>query len=424
MLNRVSRLRTAGVLGLAPGLFDAGFASLAGLTGSLYAARFFELGQLGLFSVFFVAFQLLQLLPARLITVPAQVVALDLPIPERTAILSKSLPVGLVVGLLAAPLVLVVPLLAPDGARADYVAFAATTALMVLISPLQDHCRFMLHMSGQSQKAAAVSASQFVVALVALLSMHVLDIPARWLPFLSLGIANTVSTSFAVMLARPSATVAIWPGVSSLLASGRLLLPAAVLPLAGLFGTAVLVARLASTDALGSAEAARVVASPVLVAGVGLGQVLWPRIMSGARTHDSEELIRAARTFALAVLLLSGLYVAVVGWPHRLNVMEALIPLAYTVTGLVAFRTLASVSSVLANIPGSALLGLENNRRLLIAAGCAVTVQLIIAAVTASALGAHAVPAAELAGSIVSALVMLPAVPGFAPLWQRRSRAA
>lgn len=420
LTKSMHRLRETGALSLAPGLVDAGFGSLAGLASALYAARFFEVSQLGLFSVYFVTFQLLNLLPAALLLVPAQVSALDIPVPRRTQMLARSLPVGFLGGLAAIPLVWIVAVLAPGGDRADYVAFGATTCAMVVLSPLQDHVRFMLHMSERSSAAAAVSTLQFVVAAVSIVTMHFLDVPARWIPFLGLSLANAASLGLAIVLAQASrASDTNWPGVRGLLRSGRLLLPAQVLPFLGMLGTAVLVARLASTEALGSAEAARVVASPVLVAGTGLGQVLWPRIMSAARTSDVDELFRASRLLAVAVLVISAGYLAAVGWPHPLNVMEMLVPLAFSVTGLVALRTLASVGNVLTNIPGSALLAIEDNRTLLKAATAALVVQLFVAAALASATGAYALPAAQIGGSIATVLVMLPAVPGIRQVLRR-----
>jgi O-antigen/teichoic acid export membrane protein len=414
-----SRVRDSGILGLAPGLVDAGFGSLAGLTGSLYAARFFEIDQLGLFSVFFVMFQLLQLLPLRLLLVPAQVAALDLPVSQRSAMLSRSLPVGLIGGVVAIPFVWAVVVLAPGGARADYIAFGLTTSTMILLSPLQDHLRFMLHMSERSSAAAAVSAVQFVIAMTGLVGMHFLDVPPRWIPFLSLSIANAGSLVFGVAVARPRLDVEHWPGLRALIRSGRLLLPADLLTFAGLLGTSVLVARLASTDALGSAEAARVVASPILVAGTGLGQVLWPRIMSAARTSQDHELLRSARLLTALIVVITGGYVGLTGWSYPLNVMEIVVPAAYTVAGLAAFRTVVAAVSVLGNIPTSALLATEGNVTLLVAATCSFVTQLLTAAALAPAIGGHAVPAAQATGVVVAVAVMLRSVPALRPRLRR-----
>lgn len=414
MLTRATaQLRRFGLLSLAPGLVDAGFGSLAGLSGSLYAARFFDLGQLGLFSLFFLAFQLLGMLPSRLLLVPAQVAALDLPIRDRASILERSVPLGFVAGLATMPLVAIVVLIGPGGDRSDYIAFGVTTAIMVLLSPLQDHCRFMLHMSERSVAAAMVSAVQFVVAVGALLAMHLLDIPERWIPFLALSMANAASLAFALAVARPRlAPDAPWPGSRALFASGKLVLPATTLPTVGMLGAAALVGHLASADALGSAEAARVVASPVLVVGTGLGQIIWPRIMAASRQNDHLELASAARLQIVVVVVFVAGYIALFGWPHPWNVMEWVVPLAFSVSGLVAFRVIAMAGTVLGNLPMSALLAQGDNRGLLVAAALTVAAQLTTALALATTIEAHAVPAAQLVGTLTGALLLTPRVPG------------
>ena len=412
MPSLLSRGRSS-ALSLAPGLVDTGFASLAGLGASLYAARVFDLAQLGLFSLYAVMFQLLGGVPARLILVPAQVAALDLPHERRTNMLARSLPPAVIAGLAAAPLVAVVMLLAPDAATADYVAFGVTTATMVMLSPLQDHVRFLFHMAGRSRSAALMSAVQFTVAATVIAALHFSELPVRWVPLLGLSIANACSLGFGVALARPARTDGEhWPGLRRLLRSGRVLLPAQVLPLAGTLGAGALVVRLASADALGAAEAARIVAAPVLVAGMGLAQVLSPRIMGAARAGRMTELASTARQFTAALLVVTAGYLLAFGWPHPLNLTEAVVPLAFTVTGLVAFRTLVSAAMVIGNMPGSALLGMEDNRGLLIAAVVTVAAQLLVAGALAATIEAHALPAAQLAGIVAGAAVMVPRIRG------------
>jgi hypothetical protein len=409
MLQDASRrLQQSGLFGLAPGFLDAGLASLAGLVGSLYAARVFAIDQLGLFSLFFIMFQILGLVPARLVLVPAQVVALDLPTPERPAILARSMPLGVLAGLASLPLVWVVVLISPGGDRADYLAFGLTSATMVLLSPLQDHVRFMLHMARRSAAAASVSALQLLLAASALLGLHLAGVPPRWLPFGSLSLANAGSLTFALLLAHPPhLTADRWPGTRAILRAGGLLVPAQLLPLVGTLGAAGLVARLASTEALGAAEAARVIAAPIFVAGLGLVQVLGPQIMDAARRGQTRDLLVASRTFAAVHLVLTGAYLAVVGWSYGFNPAELAIPAAYTVAGLVAFRIVASAATIVAGIPGTALLGVEDNRGLLLASTVAIVVQLAMAILFAAALEAMAVPAAELAGAIALGLVTL-----------------
>jgi hypothetical protein len=407
---------------LAPGFVDAGFASLGGFAASLYAARFFEAGQLGVFSLFMVMFPLLAQLPAQLVIVPAQVFALDFAAAERPRVLARSLPLALGVGITATPLVWLVLVLAPEGRAADFVAFGVTTSLMVVLSPLQDHVRFVLHMAGRSQAAAVVSTAQFGLAAAAIIGLHLGGVPERWIPFLGLSIAKAGSLAFGLTLVRVRWTSAVpsWPGPGRLLKSGRLLLPAQLLPFVGMLGTAAIVARLASTEALGAAEAARVVAAPVLVVGVGLAQVLSPRVMSAARADRMDEVASTIRLTVAAVLVLSLGYLAVFGWSHRLNVLEAAIPLAFSVGGLAAFRIVAAAATVIGAAPGAALLGIEDNRGLLIASAVGFVLQLLLAVALAASLEAHTVPAVQLVSALVVGAVVLPRVPGLSSRLLRR----
>jgi O-antigen/teichoic acid export membrane protein len=407
---------------LAPGFVDAGFASLGGFAASLYAARFFEVGQLGVFSLFLTMFVLLAQLPAQLVIVPAQVFALDFAAEERPRVFTRSVPLALAVGLATTPLVWLVLLLAPEGAAADFVAFGVTTSLMVVLSPLQDHVRFVLHMAARSRAAALVSAAQFGVAVAAIGGLHFGGVPERWIPFLGLSIANAGSLTLGLMLLRVRWSTALpsWPGLGRLLRSGRVLLLAHLLPFAGMLSTAAIVARLASTEALGAAEAARVVAAPVLVVGVGLAQVLSPRAMSAARANRMDEVASTIRLTVVAVLVLALAYLAVFGWSHRLNVVEAAIPLAFGVTGLAAFRIIAAAGTVIGAAPGGALLGMEDNRGLLIGSAVGFGVQLLLAVALAAAFGAHTVPAVQLVSALVVGAVVLPRVHGLSSRLFRR----
>jgi hypothetical protein len=402
------------ILSLAPGVLDAGLGSLAGFAASIYAARFFDIEQLGIFGLFFVAFRLLGFVPARLVLIPAQVAALDAPIDERTAVFRRSLPLALAVGVLALPLVWLVVPLAPDGNRSDFIAFGVTTSMMVLVSPLQDHTRVMLHMADRSGVAVLVSAGQLTVALAAIAALDLASVADRWIPFLALSLANLSSLGLAIALVAPTlkARLSWWPGSTAIVRSGRLLLPAQALLFAGSFGASVLVARLASTEALGAAEAARVVASPLLVAGVGLGMVLNPRIMDSARAERNYDLAGAMLLFTGGVILLTILLFVAFGWSHPLNVAESIIPLAYSVGGLVAFRIAAASATVIARVPGAGLLGTGDSRGLLWGALGAVVAQLCVAALLADSIGAHAVPAGEVAGAAILAVVTLPRLRG------------
>ena len=76
------QIRRSGAVTLAPGVIDAGLGALAGLGGSLYATRVFDVDQLGLIARLLSRVQLVRRSPARLLLIPAPVAALDLPVPD------------------------------------------------------------------------------------------------------------------------------------------------------------------------------------------------------------------------------------------------------------------------------------------------------------------------------------------------------
>jgi hypothetical protein len=151
-----------------------------------------------------------------------------------------------------------------------------------------------------------------------------------------------------------------------------------------------------------------------------LAQVLSPRVMSAARADRMDEVASTIRLTVAAVLVLSLGYLAVFGWSHRLNVLEAAIPLAFSVGGLAAFRIVAAAATVIGAAPGAALLGIEDNRGLLIASAVGFVLQLLLAVALAASLEAHTVPAVQLVSALVVGAVVLPRVPGLSSRLLRR----
>ena len=108
---------------------------------------------------------------------------------------------------------------------------ALTAALTTILSPVQDHLRRVFHLADQSWRAAATSAVQFGVATVCLaVGYFAFDVPAAWLPFGSLAVANAASLTAGFALARPGAEAGGHPGIRSLWSQGVFLLLGAVAP--------------------------------------------------------------------------------------------------------------------------------------------------------------------------------------------------
>ena len=106
----------------------------------------------------------------------------------------------------------------------------------------------------------------------------------------------------------------------------------------------MIIAGLASPEDLGYAEAARVVAQPILVLAAGLSAVLSPRAMRAAMDDDLETAQHNRRVYLGLILVAAAGYIAVAGWDWALNPMAYIVPSAYVVSGLVVATIVANFS--------------------------------------------------------------------------------
>ncbi len=342
------------------GVVDAGLAALGTFASALYATTQFPAELLGGYALYFIAFITVAVVPTQLLFVPAEVAALSHAGTARLGVVARSLRLGalptVAFGFIVALTALVSP---PELRTADLVAFTATAVVLTALSPVQDHVRRMLHLAGVSWAAATVSAVQLgaVLALIALLTIG--GVAEAWVPFGALAGANVVSLAVglaAVARHRPvAAPVALHLG--PLVRSGRWLLVAGAAPAAGGFVASALVAAIAGSAALGYAEAARVVAQPVLVLATGLQAVIGPRSMEAGASRDKASASRHARLFAALVVGASLAYIALVGFDVVWNPAGYLVPKAYVVDGLVAISIVATMAAVIGVPPMSELIG-------------------------------------------------------------------
>ena len=331
------------VRSLSAGLVDSGLASLATFAVGVYAARTLDAAGLGVFALHFAAFTLVATLSHQGVFIPMEAVAARSDAGLRLLRRSLStvwLPV------LASPAVVLLPVLAAPASRAPLMGL--TAAAVAVFSPVQDHVRRMLHLDQRSSVAASVSTVQLLVVVGSLWSLHG-TAPAEAVPFLALAVANLVSLTVGMSLTwgilrgegRRSFDNPI-PRLGDLLSSGRWLLGAQLASAAGTFIAASLVGRLGSLEALGFADAARIVARPVLVLTTGMTAVLGPRLMRAAGRRADQDGRAIGRTYRFAVAVTVAGYVAVFGWAHPFNPLSTLVPLAYGLPLLVAATVVAN----------------------------------------------------------------------------------
>jgi len=380
---------------LAASVIDAGIASVATFGAGLTGVRLLSDTNRGVYGVFFTAFFLGSVIVTELILVPAQVVAVNLPLPERLGTLRRSLALATIPG--------AVGILAAFGAAAwtggvaassVITALTATTVVTIVVSPMQDHVRQLLHIADRSEYAVAVSSVQLVAVAAGIAVMLAADVGRAWIPFGSLAFANIISIAVGFVLAgghRPSGTTYPELSLRHLVVSGKWLVIRAATPATFAFVAANTVLHLAGAAAYGYAEAARQVAQPVTVLSVGLMAVLGPRAVRAGSRRDSMSGARNRRSFIGLMVIATGAYAAIVGFEWELNPMEWLVPAAYAVTGLVLATVLANMLASVFLIYGRELLGAGHARALAIISVLA-TPALPLAALTAGSTGALARP--------------------------------
>jgi O-antigen/teichoic acid export membrane protein len=328
------------------GLLDAGFASLASMATSLFAARFLSAPELGAYALYFSAFILAAVVPTQLLLIPAEIATITSVASARNrriGLMQQSLHIG-GVGAVAAGLVASAIAYASARAPHDVLwALAISATACAVVSPLQDHVRRTLHLAGASWRAATVSVVQLLCAVAALASLRALGVGTAWCPFGALALANTLSLATAFALTRHERRISSLQryNLSGLMRSGRWLLLLEAIPTVGIFLSYALITQLAGSAAVGYAEAARIASQPIFVLTVGLSAVLGPRSAEAAVARDHDRAKRIARSFGAILVVLSLAYGAVTAVPWTANPLGVVIPKAYVVPGLVAASVLA-----------------------------------------------------------------------------------
>ncbi|MCP3973259.1 MAG: hypothetical protein GY720_02060, partial [bacterium] len=220
-----------------------------------------------------------------------------------------------------------------------------------------------------------------------------IDAPVAIMPFGALAIANALSLTTGIVLGDAFRQQPLDEPLRflTLARDGRWLLLQSSFPSVAHFAVATIIAALAGAEALGYAEAARVVAQPVLVLATGLTAVLSPRAMEAAMHRDLAS-ARHTRRVYMAVMTGGGLlYIAAAAAPWALNPMQYLVPSAYVISGLVAVTIVANLISAAMYIDVNELLGAQKARAM---AGIAIFTSpiLVVLAFTATVTEAFARP--------------------------------
>jgi O-antigen/teichoic acid export membrane protein len=330
------------------GVVDAALSSLATFVIGFVAARSLAAVDLGGYALVFAAFMLATRVPAQLVFKPAEMMIGSVPVVDRLGLLRHTLRIGTLPSLLAALSLALWALLAPSALSTDVVvALSITGVASAFVSPIQDHVRHMLHLAHASWWAAVVSGVQFGTALAGVWLFKHMELPAPWIPFGVLALANVTSMAIGICVAcaAPSQPLSTLPELRfrKLLALGTWLLPVALIPnAAGLLGS-TLVSHLAGPAVLGYAEAARIVGQPPFVASMGLAAVLGPRSLRAAQMRRLDTARQISRLYVILMWVVGLPYLMLVGFGWAWNPLHRLLPKAYHAPGLVAATVLGSI---------------------------------------------------------------------------------
>lgn len=379
---------------LPAGVADAAFASLATFAAGLSAVNMFNDIDRGVYAIFFTAFGLGVVLPWDLILIPAEVNAVSFPVRDRMRRAKDTFRMGLPVAILGSLAIGIAALLSRSLTDSSVLwGLSITAVITTILSPLQDHMRRLLHIAELNWQAAVVSGVQFVGVAVSLGVMWFLDAPVSIMPFGSLAIANALSLTTGYILGRVRHQEPLDEPLHfrTLAREGRWLLAQALAPNISHFAVATIIAALAGAEALGYAEAARVVAQPVSVLATGLTAVLAPRAMESAMNRDAVSSRHHRRIFLMVMVVGGLLYLGVAAAPWGLNPMKYLVPSAYIVGGLVAFTIVANLIGTAMYMEINELLGAQKARPM---AGIAIFTSpiLVLVALTSGTTEAFARP--------------------------------
>ena len=388
---------------LPAGIVDASFASLATFTAGLVAVNVFDGHDLGIYAVFFVAFTFGQLVAYQLIYVPAEIAAVAREGVLKLSVFDDSIRFGILPSIAGASLVLAAALsTAPLASAPLLIGLTVTGFTATLLSPTQDHVRRTLHIAHKSWQAAAMSVTQFAVTVLAIGVMLILDAPVAWIPFSGLTAANLISLTLGMILVahdRRHTKGAEHLELRALVAEGKWLLLQAAIPAGAAFITANIITYLAGPTAMGYAEAARIVAQPIVVLAAGLIYPLRPRAMEAALNLDLRSSVRVERLYVSMVIVGGLMYIPLAGVAWSWNPMLYLVPLAYEVPGLVTATILANIVLASVFLLVNEMMAANRARSLaflnLVSAGIRMVV-----ATSAGLIGAFARPLAEGTGEL------------------------
>jgi len=189
--------------------------------------------------------------------------------------------------------------------------------------------------------------------------------------------------------------------LGALVRAGKWLLLAGMVPHLSGLGAAWLVAFLASAEALGYAEAARILARPIAVLSVGLKSVFGPELMRAGANRDLTSARRLTGFYTVAIVACGTVYLLAAGFNTAWNPFSRLMPTAYVVWGLVAATIAVHIIDRVAGAGATLQLMGAGRARVLAVVETVGSIGQVLAGLTAPFALAFAIPISYLVGSAI-----------------------
>ncbi|MCC6434734.1 MAG: hypothetical protein IT196_06855 [Acidimicrobiales bacterium] len=345
---------------LPAGLADVALASATSFVIGIDAARHLDVVSLGLWGLIFSAYLLAAVVPTEFILVPLEAALVSQSPQRQLRSVPRTLIIASLVGIPASVLAMTLAASFSSGVPSTVAGRTALIGVLLgVTSPLQDHVRRLMHQAGWSAGAAMVSACQVVVAVVAVIGLHVLGVRGLYIPPLALALSNLSSLTFGVIAARRRAGPGPGGAIDLYRATrmGSWLLGAGVADRATQFACLALLSLFVGNVGVGQYESTRVAAQPVLVFALGVLSVYRRPMMRSAQERDRRGARRAGRAYAALVFLAAGAYAAVAAVRWQANPLPRLTPAAYDRAGFLVAVLAATAVTAIAMAPTSELVG-------------------------------------------------------------------
>lgn len=336
--------------GIVLSLADAGGSAAASFAAGLVALRTLSTNELALYTLLFPAALAIMLIPQTVAYLPQRLQINGqggVTRPSYGSDVLRGMSLGAVASLIL-PLA-GLPLLAEVG-MGSYVGIVLGAFAWVLTSPLQDHVRAALHVTGHHGGAAVVSAVNLLVSGSAFTAISALDVNGTpYLAYSVLVAGNLISAAVGIFLHRRVAPTRSRIPVT--LKNAAKYSSSALVMQAGGYMNNLAIAVLLVPAALAELESARVVAQPIMVLGVGLSSYVLPIAIRAKVAGDSRKTRRVMTWFSAGVVGGGLVYSAFlpIGVPVLSSIAQRAIDLPLAVLRTVSFA-LQSTSAPFNNL--------------------------------------------------------------------------